>query len=137
MSDTFSRYHIVHYTDCPPMKLLLLSEEELKEAIEALGQQRRYTEVLLVELLEDDEDPPESAGACASTPKKTSDSYTSSTPIYPAYKQKGDRISDQNSAQYALPNRGALRDVEDFLTKKANLQLRPVSVNFDIKGIWV
>ena len=118
-------------TDCPPIKLL--SDGEVRDAIKALGHQRKYTDVLLVELLEEEDpgdQPSQSLGACASTSKgkrSRSAAYVSTEPTYPVYKDKSDRVSDHHSATYGLPNRGVLRDIKDYLTKAANLQLRPVS----------
>ena len=75
--------------DCPPVKLLLLSDEEVRQSIENLEQQRRYAGVLMVDVLDDPEEGQAGQGqACASTSKKSaaSDPYVSSTPVYPAFK---------------------------------------------------
>ena len=45
---------------------------------------------------------------------------------YPAFKDKALRVQDHTCGLYGLPNRGALRFVEDGLAKY-NLILRPVS----------
>ena len=144
------------YSGCPPLKLILYNQSQVQEAINGLSHIEKCTEVLSFMGVDSSDSSDQSSSAAASSSKKgvsskkgASSSRSSkgsksappssqeSTFSYSVFEEEINNTCDYTCKMLSFPNRGSLRNLEDFPTDHGKFQMRPVSTfNVILGGRW-